>query len=141
MPLVVEANDTLDILVHNEGRICYGTGTYLCSLKHQIAMTVNDLFAGINDMKGILGNVTLNKEILLNWQMFPLDLPNFPEVNSEPFNFAQQEYSTDLRQKVSGFYSGKFVVERVLDTFLQVKGWTNVSYDFVGRMICRKIIF
>ncbi|GAU98931.1 hypothetical protein RvY_10003 [Ramazzottius varieornatus] len=111
MPIIVEPNDTLDILVHNEGRICYGQG--------------------ISDMKGILGNVTLNKKVLLNWEMFPLDLPNFPEVDATPFGYDQQDYSAASDSKVSGFYSGKFVVERVFDTFLLVKGWTN-GYAFIN---------
>jgi beta-galactosidase len=50
----VKAGDTLDILVENQGRINYGA-----------------LMDG--DLKGILGNVTLENLKLTKWQHFPLD--------------------------------------------------------------------
>jgi beta-galactosidase len=111
MGIYVVPGQTLDILVHNEGRICYGTG--------------------INDLKGILSNVTIDKQILANWQMFPLDLPNFPSVTPTALGFPVRELFADVQTSISGFYSGSFEVDTVMDTFLSVDGWTN-GYAFIN---------
>ncbi|XP_055334428.1 beta-galactosidase-like [Paramacrobiotus metropolitanus] len=109
--IYVQPGQTLDILVHNEGRICYGTG--------------------INDMKGILGNVTIDKTVLTDWEMFPLDLPNYPSSELVPLGFEQKELYSKSHTRISGFYSGSFLVDQILDTFLNMDGWTN-GYAFVN---------
>ncbi|OWA50335.1 Beta-galactosidase [Hypsibius exemplaris] len=111
MSLFIAPNQTLDILVHNEGRICYGTG--------------------INDLKGIVGNVTLDTVVLSDWAMYPLELPNFPDMNPAPLDFDLREKISDIQNRISGFYSGQFSVNQVLDTFLQVSGWQN-GYAFIN---------
>ncbi len=55
MPLSIRPGQKLQIMVENQGRICFGPD--------------------INDFKGILGNVTLNKHPLQKWKMtgYPLN--------------------------------------------------------------------
>ena len=54
--LVVGSQLQLDILVENEGRINAGPTMV--------------------DPKGIFGNVTINKTLIKNWQMYPINLDN-----------------------------------------------------------------
>ena len=49
MPIHIRAQQLLQILVENQGRICYGPNT--------------------NDFKGIVSNVTLGGKIVKNWKM------------------------------------------------------------------------
>ena len=58
MSLSIDPGDTLQILVENQGRVCFGKD--------------------INDFKGIVGNVTLNGHILEDWTMtgYPFSDPD-----------------------------------------------------------------
>ena len=58
MSLSIDPGETLQILVENQGRICFGKD--------------------INDFKGIVGNVTLNGHILEDWTMtgYPFSDPD-----------------------------------------------------------------
>jgi hypothetical protein len=49
LPIHIRAQQLLQILVENQGRICYGPN--------------------INDFKGIVSNVTLGGKIIKNWKM------------------------------------------------------------------------
>lgn len=65
--LTIERSLTLDILVENQG---HHTGS-----------------SDMQDPKGIVGNVTINKEILTSWEMYPLNLDNItgwekPQIHS-----------------------------------------------------------
>lgn len=54
IPLQTAPGDTISILVENQGRICFG--------------------AGLNDRKGIVGNVTLEGHNLMDWSVKGLSL-------------------------------------------------------------------
>ena len=58
MPLSISPAETLQIIVENQGRICYGKD--------------------INDFKGVIGNVTLNGKIIEDWKM-----TGYPFTNSD----------------------------------------------------------
>lgn len=59
LPLSLTLGDELQVLVENEGRINYGIA---------------------NDFKGIIGSVTYNSMILLNWTMTGYPLDNYNKV-------------------------------------------------------------
>ena len=100
----------LDILVENAGRINYG--------------------ASIHDPKGIVGNVTINGNTLVNWQIYPINLTNvisdqmslLPNGNGnvlDPFaldNFAPSFFHGQIPPNPHGNAS---------DTFLQLPGWSK----------------
>ena len=102
----------LDILVENMGR----------------------LNKGIADPKGILGNVTLNGSILMNWQIYPIDLDNLFSTMFEfpihPIKSRSVEFNTKNNFAPSFFY-GEFSVNSSHDTFLYLPGW-NKGQAFVN---------
>ena len=106
----LENNLTLDILIENQGHITGGTD--------------------MQDPKGILGNVTINKEILVNWEMNPLNLDN-----AEEWRGAIQTHLNSVQDPlvffsdVPAFYSGSFYAESdgiQGDTFLKFQNWHKV---------------
>ena len=96
----------LDILVENMGR-CNG---------------------GLAEPKGILGNVTLNGSILMNWKMYPINLDN---LFSDGFDFSSQpvENSNTISQVdntfAPSFFYGRLSINSVHDTFLYLPGWSK----------------
>ncbi|OWA50338.1 Beta-galactosidase [Hypsibius exemplaris] len=116
MDIYAEAGQTLELLVQNEGRVCSGP---------------------INDMKGILGNVSIDGNNLTDWQAFPINLPGFPDNDPQPFAFKARKVRSDVELKRPAFYRGEFYVEVAQDTFLQFDGWRQ-GYVFVnGRNLGR----
>ncbi|XP_044168519.1 beta-galactosidase-like [Acropora millepora] len=96
----------LDILVENMGR---------CN-------------QGVAEPKGILGNVTLNGSILMDWQIYPINLDNLFS-NQFDFLFSEIEkgdhmYDVDKSFAPSFFY-GEFPVNSSHDTFLHLPGWSK----------------
>ena len=95
----------LDILVENMGRW-------------------ND---GVAEPKGILGNVTLNSALLINWQTYPINLGN---IFSDVFDFDvhpvrnTNSFIKDNSFAPSFFY-GEFPVNSSYDTFLHLPGWSK----------------
>ena len=117
MDVYAEAGQTLDFLVQNEGRICSGTL--------------------INELKGILGNVSIDGFPLTNWTMFPIGLPGFPVQNPSPFGFPRRKIHSEAQMQRPGFYSTEFTVDVAQDTFLRLDGWRH-GYVFVnGRNLGR----
>ncbi|XP_054717732.1 beta-galactosidase-like [Uloborus diversus] len=102
IPIKVLQGETIDILVENEGRVCFGNG--------------------INDRKGIFQNVTLGSKNLRKWTMtpIPLDEASLREINSNIL-LNKKEYSLHA----PAFYSGEFVLQNKTsyDTFLHLQGW------------------
>ena len=104
----------LDILVENTGRI--NAGPWMV------------------DPKGIVGNVTIDGTLLVNWQMYPIDLNN---VVSEQFRLAKMspfhqdhEIHTGLpgasNTFIPTFYHGEIPHGNgSFDTFLQLPGWNK----------------
>lgn len=100
IPIQATKGDTIDILVENQGRVCFGSG--------------------ISDRKGIFQNVTLGSQTLFNWSMLPLKLDEMSL--SKLWNM--ESVSTD-NILAPAFYVGNFVLpnETIYDTFLRVDGW------------------
>lgn len=89
----LDANSPLDFLVENMGHINYG----------RVMMY---------DRKGIDGPVRLNGKELSNWQIFPL-----------PLNDVSHLKFTAGAQKGPAFYRGTFQVQKLGDTYLDMRGW------------------
>ncbi|XP_055354556.1 beta-galactosidase-like [Paramacrobiotus metropolitanus] len=111
----LEPGQTLDILVQNGGR---------------------GRFYPTNNPKGILSNVTVDGRNLTKWAMFPLHLPHFPAANFRPSRIL--EIRNEYRYKPgAAFYSTEFMIDKALDTFLKMDGWTT-GYAFLnGRNLGR----
>jgi len=103
----------LDILVENLGRVNAGPS--------------------IVDPKGIVGNVTINGTLLMNWQMYPIDLHN---VLSEPLKLGfslgtplsqdrnDDGYTGSANNFAPSFFYGEIPPGNAsFDTFLQLHGW------------------
>jgi beta-galactosidase GanA len=97
----LKKHDVLDLFIENLGRVNYGP-------------RITD------QRKGIVGNVTVGKDVLANWDIYPLplDTPPSPASSSE---------KTSQPSAGSGpiFYTGTFDVDTVGDTFLELPGWTK----------------
>ncbi|NXP30316.1 BGAL galactosidase, partial [Leiothrix lutea] len=97
------AEDTLDILLENMGRISFGANT--------------------SDFKGLLGNLSLNSRPLSNWLIYPLAIDTA----------VQQGWPhTALPKSSSGgrmgpaFYTGTFDTPGIAwDTFVKFPGWSK----------------
>ena len=89
-------NSTLDILVENMGRINYGA-----------RITQN--------RKGILGSITIDgNDITGDWKMYKIPFENVPNLASN-----KEGYGKGLPV----VYSGQFNVDKVGDTFLDMREW------------------
>ena len=86
----------LDVLVENQGRVNFGP--YLL------------------DRKGILGGVKIGWQYVFDWEVFCLPLKDITILEFSPI-------STPLH--APAFYRGTFTVEKPLDTFLSLPGWTK----------------
>ena len=104
--LIIGDKLQLDILVENMGR---------CN-------------QGFAEPKGIIDNVTINGTILMNWQIYPLNLTNlFSDGVEFPFNLVEKNnhmLSIDESFPPSFFY-GEFAVSAAHDTFLHLPGWSK----------------
>nr|XP_036864538.1 beta-galactosidase isoform X1 [Manis javanica] len=111
-----KAGATLDLLVENMGRVNYG---------HYI-----------NDFKGLVSNLTLGGNILMNWTVFPLDaddavrscLGSLDARVSGHHNQAPARRSSNYM--LPAFYVGNFSIPSGIpdlpqDTFIQFPGWTK----------------
>ena len=103
----------LDILVENTGRVNAGPRMV--------------------DPKGIVGNVTIDGTLLMNWHMYPINLRN---VVSEPSSLTFSSLLQDESNNVPiasddtfapSFYHGEIPQSpygnSAFDTFLQLQGW------------------
>ncbi|XP_077548498.1 beta-galactosidase-like [Haemaphysalis longicornis] len=109
VPIIVQQAGTIAILVENTGRINYG----------------DDMV----NMKGILGDVSLDNHVLEYWTMEVLPLSNSSAVRHLTETFApSSNLSKGWKQDCStpGAFFGEFVLpegQPVLDTFLDPMGW------------------
>lgn len=86
----------LDILVENMGRVNFGPE--------------------LMDRKGVLGGVILNGHYVFDWQTFCLPLEDLSKL----------EFSAGIQSlDEPAFYQAEFSVEKPLDTFLKLPGWTK----------------
>ena len=100
--------ENLIILVENQGRINAGSK--------------------MTDPKGIIQNVTLNKEIVVNWEVAPfLPKHEYYERNKiELFSNGDQQ----------GVYMGNLpVLETPQDSYLMLKGWSKVRGNTLNAVV------
>ena len=105
----LESNLTLDILVENQGHITGGSD--------------------MQDPKGILGNVTINKEVLIHWELYPLNLDSADEWRGALQNHRTGD-PTAFFSDVPTFYSGSVHAASdgiQGDTFLKFQNWHKVK--------------
>ena len=79
----------------------------------------------LQDPKGILGDVTLNQEVLRNWTMYPLDLDQVVRVTKPSPSMLNDEASV----QIPSFYKGNIPPApdgTPKDTFLKLPGWFKV---------------
>ena len=84
----------------------------------------------MQDPKGILGNVTINKEILVDWEMYTMDLQG-SQAWSEAFKNGNTGTPSNLLSNVPTFYHGFFNISsdgNPGDTFLKFQNWHKVIY-------------
>ena len=103
----------LDILVENTGRVNAGPRMV--------------------DPKGIVGNVTIGGTLLMNWQMYPINLRNVvSELPGLKFSSLLQDANNNVPTKsdntfAPSFFHGEIPLSphgnSVFDTFLQLPGW------------------
>jgi beta-galactosidase len=76
----------------------------------------------VHDRKGLCGPVRLGEDELLNWEMFslPLDAAHLARIKFEPAKPAADAPSPRLRP---GFHRFEVELERVGDTFLDMRPW------------------
>ncbi|XP_034549722.1 beta-galactosidase-1-like protein [Notolabrus celidotus] len=99
--------DTLDILVENMGRVNFGSK--------------------INDYKGLLSNLYLGKDLLTDWQIYPLDIDGAIAAGW-PHSDSEKSFTTPRKEPLVGpvFYSGTLKPNGLSwDTFLKLHEWTK----------------
>jgi beta-galactosidase len=111
MPLSLTLGDELQILVENEGRINYGIA---------------------NDFKGIVGSVTYNSMILLNWTMTGYPLDNYEKI-SDLITTLKKKYGNSQRSVSNKSYlrsgatifHGEFTLNSsdIGDTYVDPSNW------------------
>ncbi|KAK2167747.1 hypothetical protein NP493_1263g00055 [Ridgeia piscesae] len=105
--LAVEGQE-LSILVENQGRTNYGSNI-------------------LNNRKGIVSNVTLGGDTLVDWQMFPLNFERLFEMPGLDNKLRFQSGPVTYSQLSPAIYTGQFVLPNVpnmpKDTYLNMQGW------------------
>lgn len=98
-PLEIRGESSrLDILVENEGRVNHGPK--------------------LHDRKGITSGVRLGPQFHAGWQIYPLDLTEFPALDWEPI----------LPPRGPTFYQAIFTAKIPCDTFLRVTGSNGAAW-------------
>ncbi|XP_060036476.1 beta-galactosidase isoform X2 [Erinaceus europaeus] len=111
-----KAGATLDLLVENTGRINFGRY--------------------VNDFKGLVSNLTLGSDILVNWMIFPLDTENAIQRHLGGWDNHKGDSCYHISAHSSSnytlptFYSGNFSIPSGIpdlpqDTFIHFPGWTK----------------
>lgn len=109
IPININKNDTLDILVENSGRINFGP--YIT-----------------DNRKGITHSVTIDGVALKNWKMY-----QFPFENLKQIKFKTEKIASDA----PGLYRAVFDLDRIEDTYLNMqvfgKGFVFLNGHHMGR--------
>lgn len=105
LPVMIQPNQNISILVENQGRIAFGSGIY--------------------DRKGIIQNVTLDSSVLTNWTMYPITLHG--KDLYKYFMSPTVEDAIDYTPHTPSFYLSIFRLPSTpgypYDTFLKLDGW------------------
>ena len=79
----------------------------------------------LQDPKGIVGNVTLDKVDLRNWTIYPMDLDPVVGLKEPLFN----DVYDDVKTQIPSFYTGSIPPTPggiPKDTYLHLPGWFKV---------------
>ncbi|KFR03751.1 Beta-galactosidase, partial [Opisthocomus hoazin] len=106
-----KAGASLDILVENMGRVNFGRYN--------------------NDFKGLVSNLTLDQDILVEWEIYPLDIDG--AVNHDINGHLDQPKSSagsPLSYEAPTFYTGRLSIPGGIpdlpqDTYVKFPGWTK----------------
>ncbi|XP_030301071.1 beta-galactosidase isoform X1 [Calypte anna] len=106
-----KAGANLDILVENMGRVNFGRYN--------------------NDFKGLVSNLTLGEDLLVHWEMYPLDIDG--AVNHGVIGHLEQPrrpFFSPLSYETPTFYTGRLSVPEGIpdlpqDTYVTFPGWTK----------------
>uniref|UniRef100_A0A7M4EQ12 Beta-galactosidase n=1 Tax=Crocodylus porosus TaxID=8502 RepID=A0A7M4EQ12_CROPO len=106
-----KAGANLDLLVENMGRVNYG--------KYN------------NDFKGLVSNLTLDQDVLVDWEIYPLDIDR---AVGHGLNHSDDELktpgSTPPSYELPAFYTGTLSIPSGIpdlpqDTYIRFPGWTK----------------
>jgi beta-galactosidase len=109
VPKAEPANETIDILVEAMGRINYGPR--------------------LLDRKGITDRVTLNNMTLMGWDVHPLPMDG---EYLERLKFGRRP-----ADRPANFFRGRFDLQNVGDTYLDMSGWKKGVVWINGRNLGR----
>ncbi|XP_022596670.1 beta-galactosidase-like isoform X2 [Seriola dumerili] len=105
MNITGQQGDTVDILVENMGRVNFGSK--------------------INDYKGLLSNLILGKDVLTDWQIYPLDIDG-AITGGWPHADSQKSFPHKKPSAGPTFYMGTLQPNGLTwDTFLKLNDWTK----------------
>ncbi|KAK9537528.1 hypothetical protein VZT92_005137 [Zoarces viviparus] len=107
MNVTGQQGDTLDVLVENMGRVNFGSK--------------------INDHKGLLSNLILGRDVLTDWNIYPLDIDG-AIAGGWPHSDSQQSFPVPQTDPSVGpvLYQGTLQPNGLAwDTFLKLSEWTK----------------
>ncbi|KAM9257991.1 beta-galactosidase isoform 2-T2 [Cariama cristata] len=106
-----KAGANLDILVENMGRVNFGRYN--------------------NDFKGLVSNLTLDEDILVEWEIYPLDIDGAVnhDINSH-LDQATRSAGNPPSYEAPTFYTGRLSIPGGIpdlpqDTYVKFPGWTK----------------
>ncbi|XP_064362518.1 beta-galactosidase isoform X3 [Dromaius novaehollandiae] len=106
-----KAGANLDILVENMGRVNFGRYN--------------------NDFKGLVSNLTLDQDILVEWEIYPLDIDGAVnhDINGQPEQL-ERSVGNPSSYEAPTFYTGRLSIPGGIpdlpqDTYIKFPGWTK----------------
>ncbi|XP_074999259.1 beta-galactosidase isoform X2 [Calonectris borealis] len=106
-----KAGANLDILVENMGRVNFGRYN--------------------NDFKGLVSNLTLDQDILVEWEIYPLDIDGAVnhDINGH-LDRPKRSAGNPLSYEAPTFYTGRLSIPGGIpdlpqDTYVKFPGWTK----------------
>ncbi|KFP87948.1 Beta-galactosidase, partial [Acanthisitta chloris] len=106
-----KAGANLDILVENMGRVNFGRYN--------------------NDFKGLISNLTLDEDTLVEWEIYPLDIDGAVNygINGH-LNQPKTSVGNPLSYELPAFYTGSLLIPGEIpdlpqDTYVNFPGWTK----------------
>ncbi|KAM6376127.1 beta-galactosidase isoform 2-T4 [Alca torda] len=106
-----KAGANLDILVENMGRVNFGRYN--------------------NDFKGLVSNLTLDEDILVEWEIYPLDIDGAVnrDINGH-LDLPKRSVDNPLSYEAPTFYTGRLSIPGGIpdwpqDTYVKFPGWTK----------------
>uniref|UniRef100_A0A8B9SZM0 Beta-galactosidase n=1 Tax=Anas platyrhynchos TaxID=8839 RepID=A0A8B9SZM0_ANAPL len=106
-----KAGANMDVLVENMGRVNYGRYN--------------------NDFKGLVSNLTLDQDILVEWEIYPLDIDGAVNHSIHGYPDQPERYvGNPLSYETPTFYTGRLLIPGGIpdlpqDTYVNFPGWTK----------------